>query len=60
VPFNATLWFFGINELVGHLPVYAAMLVLLVWGSHPQLRPIVSAFPWRWPGRREAVDAAPA
>jgi hypothetical protein len=41
IPFNATLWFFGINELVGHLPVYGAMLVLLVWGSHPQLRPLV-------------------
>ena len=41
IPFNATLWFFGINELVGHLPIYGAMLVILVWGSHPQLRPAV-------------------
>ena len=41
IPFNATLWFFGINELVGHLPVYGAMLVVLVFGSHPQLRPVV-------------------
>jgi uncharacterized membrane protein YphA (DoxX/SURF4 family) len=43
VPFNATLWFFGANELMGHLPIYGAMLVLLVYGSHPQLRPAVSA-----------------
>lgn len=45
IPFNATLWFFGVDELVGHLPIYGAMLVLLVWGSHPQLRPITYA--WR-------------
>jgi hypothetical protein len=45
VPFNATLWFFGTTELVGHLPVYGAMLVLLVYGSHPELRAAVSA-PW--------------
>jgi uncharacterized membrane protein YphA (DoxX/SURF4 family) len=50
IPFNATLWFFGINELVGHLPVYGAMLVILVWGSHPQLRPTV----YGW-GRAPAV-----
>ena len=42
VPFNATLWFFGTTELVGHLPVYGAMLVLLVLGSDPALRPRVS------------------
>jgi len=39
IPFNATLWFFGINELVGHLPIYGAMLAILVFGSHRQLRP---------------------
>jgi hypothetical protein len=43
IPFNATLWFFGGNELMGHLPIYGAMLALLVYGSHPQLRPAVSA-----------------
>jgi len=43
IPFNATLWFFGANELMGHLPIYGAMLVLLVYGSDPQLRPTVSA-----------------
>jgi len=50
IPFNATLWFFGTTELVGHLPVYGAMLVLLVYGSDPALRPAVSSL---WPfGRR--------
>ena len=44
IPFNATLWFFGVDELVGHLPIYGAMLVLLVWGSHPQLRPTTYAW----------------
>ena len=60
IPFTATLWFFGNTELVGHLPIYAAMLVLLVYGSDPALRPAVSSL---WPfGRRpaEAVRAAVA
>jgi hypothetical protein len=60
IPFNATLWFFGTTELVGHLPVYGAMLTLLVLGSHPELRPAVGAL---WPfGRRfaERYPAAPA
>jgi len=58
IPFNATLWFFGTTELVGHLPVYGAMLVLLVYASDPELRPAVSAL---WPfGRRpaESIRAA--
>jgi hypothetical protein len=42
IPFNATLWFFGANELLGHLPIYGAMLALLVYGSDPLLRPTVS------------------
>ena len=50
VPFNASLWFFGVNELLGHLPVYGAMLVLLVYGSDPQLRARVPAL-WPWTGR---------
>jgi hypothetical protein len=53
VPFNATLWFFGINELVGHLPVYGAMLALLVYGSDPATRPLVSEL---WPWRRGVRD----
>ena len=43
IPFNTTLYFFGNMELVGHLPVYGAMLVLLVYSSDPRLRPRVSA-----------------
>ena len=54
IPFNATLWFFGTTELVGHLPIYGAMLVLLVYASDPQLRPAVSAL---WPfGRRPVAS----
>src|SRR5215213_11434159 len=49
VPFNATLWFFGTNELLGHLPVYGTMLLLLVYGSDPRLRPVVSDL---WPFAR--------
>ncbi len=66
IPFNATLWFFGTTELVGHLPVYGAMLVLLVYGSDPALRPAVSSLwpfgnPRRWIARDEADHAtAPA
>ena len=57
IPFNATLWFFGAVELMGHLPVYGTMLVLLVYGSSGELRPLVSrAWPW---GRRTGV-AQPA
>ena len=52
IPFNATLWFFGPTELMGHLPVYGAMLVLLVYASDPQVRPAVSDL---WPFRRAAV-----
>ena len=50
VPFNATLWFFGSVELVGHLPVYGAMLVILVFGSHPDLRSATyRLWPWSRP-----------
>ena len=50
VPFNTTLWFFGSAELVGHLPIYAVLLVMLVFGSDPRLREAV-ADPWPWPWR---------
>lgn len=33
IPFNATLFFLGATELIGHLPIYGAMLALLVYGS---------------------------
>lgn len=47
IPFNATLWFFGNVELVGHLPIYGAMLVLLVYGSEPSLRAgLTETCPW--------------
>ena len=42
IPFNLTLYFFGTAELLGHLPVYGAMLVLLVLGSNPETRPLCS------------------
>jgi hypothetical protein len=44
IPFNTTLYFFGNTELVGHLPVYGTMLVLLVYGSDPRLRAACSSF----------------
>ena len=61
IPFNATLWFFGTSELLGHLPIYGTMLVLLVYGSDPKLRPAVSALWPPWPQRAASGrDAAPA
>jgi uncharacterized membrane protein YphA (DoxX/SURF4 family) len=33
LPFNLTLPLFGWRELVGHLAIYGAMAVLLVWGT---------------------------
>ena len=61
IPFNTTLWFFGSTELVGHLTVYAVLLVLLVFGSDPRLREAVAEpWPWhrpRWP--RLAVPPTP-
>ncbi|MBS3940465.1 MAG: DoxX family membrane protein [Actinobacteria bacterium] len=50
VPFNVTLVFFDRYELIGHLPVYGALLALLVYGSHPQLAPTVARLA-RAPGR---------
>ena len=46
IPFNATLFFLGASELIGHLPVYGAMLVLLVYGSDPRLAHLVPWLPW--------------
>lgn len=52
LPFNATLWYFGANELMGHLPIYVTLLAVLVYGSSPQFRPAVSALlPAQWPTR---------
>jgi hypothetical protein len=62
IPFNATLWFFGANELMGHLPIYGAMLAILVYGSDPQLRPAVSALlpPGLEPRRRRRLSSSAA
>ena len=60
IPFNATLWFFGANELMGHLPIYGAMLALLVYGSDPQLRPAVSALLPPGVSLRRQPNRAPA
>ncbi len=57
IPFNATLFFFGETELAGHLPIYGTMLVLLVYGSDPRLRPMVSdLWPWRRQERTRPVN----
>jgi len=33
VPFNLTLPFLGWRELVGHLPTYGILALLLLWGD---------------------------
>jgi hypothetical protein len=55
IPFNATLFFLGTEELIGHLPVYGAMLALLVYGSSERFAGIVPWFPWN---ERQRVPAA--
>lgn len=52
IPFNATLFFLGAEELIGHLPVYGAMLALLVYGSSGLEAPLT-----RWLPGRGAVAA---
>jgi hypothetical protein len=46
IPFNTTLFFLGRVELIGHLPVYGAMLALLVYGSSRTYADAVPAWPW--------------
>ncbi len=41
IPFNATLFFLGAPELIGHLPIYGAMGALLVYGSSAEWAPLV-------------------
>lgn len=54
IPFNATLFFFGGSELVGHLPVYGVMLALLVYGSSAEY---AASVPWNpWSGRDPVVE----
>jgi hypothetical protein len=45
IPFNATLFFLGATELIGHLPIYGAMLALLVYGSRGDTAPVCSWLP---------------
>jgi hypothetical protein len=45
IPFNATLFFLGSSELIGHLPVYGAMLALLAYGSNRMTAPLTSWMP---------------
>jgi hypothetical protein len=54
IPFNATLFYLGTDELIGHLPIYGAMLALLVYGSNADLAPVLD----RLPHRRRPRDAA--
>jgi hypothetical protein len=57
IPFNATLFFLGASELIGHLPIYGAMLALLVYGSNPQTAPLVPSFRPGHPLRSGASSA---
>jgi hypothetical protein len=57
IPFNATLYFFGAPELIGHLPVYGIMLALLVYGSDLRLAPVVPSLRL---SRRELRERVPA
>lgn len=47
IPFNATLFFLGTEELIGHLPIYGAMLALLVYGSSERFASVVPSFSMR-------------
>jgi hypothetical protein len=58
IPFNATLFFLGRTELIGHLPVYGVMLALLVYGSSRRYADVVPAWPWPW--RRRLSERVPA
>jgi hypothetical protein len=54
IPFNATLFFLGRTELIGHLPIYGVMLALLVYGSSRTYADVVPA--WPRPSRRMIGD----
>jgi hypothetical protein len=45
IPFNAALFFLGSAELIGHLPIYGAMLALLIYGSNRELARVVDVLP---------------
>lgn len=54
IPFNATLFFFGASELIGHLPTYGVMLAMLVYGSSARF---ASTVPWLPPSGRPLTGA---
>lgn len=56
IPFNLTLFFFGDVELLGHLPIYGTMVVILILGCSDRTRRLLSL---AWPSRR-AVQRATA
>jgi hypothetical protein len=58
IPFNLGIAFLPPQELIGHLPILAAMYVLLVRGTEGVPSPEVSEEPA--PTQRPAAEAAPA
>jgi hypothetical protein len=58
IPFNLGIAFLPPQELIGHLPILAAMYVLLVRGTEGVPAPEVSQEPA--PAQRSAAEAAPA
>lgn len=58
IPFNATLFFLGTEELIGHLPIYGAMLALLVYGSNVETAKVIDTFPSVRRMRHEVGQAA--
>ena len=56
IPFNATLFFLGATELIGHLPIYGAMLAVLVFGSRTDTAAVCSWLP-RPDGRIRTMPA---
>lgn len=59
IPFNLTLFFFGEVELIGHLPIYGTMVVLLVLGSSGPHRERLLDL-WPFGARRGEAERPPA
>lgn len=55
IPFNAGLFTLGRTELIGHLPIYGAMLALLVYGSSERHAPETARL---WPFKKHAAKGA--
>ena len=60
LPFNLTLPFLGWVELVGHLPTYGTMVVLLLWGAGQDLTPYIRAVERAEARLDEAAEREPA